>query len=55
VILPPPNRWHDRQVTALAGLSSSHDALARATERQARLNFRYLAPHWRANAYTREA
>ena len=67
MILPPANRWHGRQVTALARLSTAHDALyrllrrllapmlARATERQARLNRRYLAPHWRANVYTREA
>jgi hypothetical protein len=55
MILPPANRWQGRQVTALARLATAHDALVRATERQARLNRRYLAPHWRANAYTREA
>ena len=55
MILPPANRLQGRQVTALERLATAHDELARATERQARLNRRYLAPHWRANAYTREA
>ena len=36
MILPPANRWHGRQVTALARLANAHDALGRATERQAR-------------------
>jgi hypothetical protein len=55
MMLPPANRWQGRQIAALVRLSTAHDALVRATERQARLNRRYLAPHWRANVYTREA
>jgi hypothetical protein len=55
MIFPPANRWQGRQVSALERLAAAHDELARATQRQARLNRRYLAPHWRANAYTRGA